>query len=222
METYHLKRVLEPELMDDAEQVAAYAQADFSDSNQWYVDHLTEDFSPRLRSVIDLGCGPADVAVRLARGKPDIHVTAVDGSSEMLEHARRAVMEAGVEKQVSPFHGYVPKLPLEDHSFDAILSKDFLHHLPDPMTLWNEAKRLGKPGAIIYVMDLIRPVTLDEARSIVERVAANEHPVLKQDFFNSLCAAFTLDEVRLQIAAAGLDLEVIQATERHLLVRGAL
>src|SRR5689334_8368025 len=91
-----MNRVLEPELMNDAEQVAAYARADFSDSNQWYVEHLIADFSHRLQSVIDLGCGPASVAVRLARAKPDIHITAIDGSNEMLEHARRAIAAAGV------------------------------------------------------------------------------------------------------------------------------
>jgi hypothetical protein len=71
-------------------------------------------------------------------------------------------------------------------------------------------------------MDLIRPETYDDARRIVQHVAANEHPILKADFFASLCAAFTIDEVRAQIAAEGLNLEVTRATERHLLVQGVL
>jgi hypothetical protein len=71
-------------------------------------------------------------------------------------------------------------------------------------------------------MDLMRPDSPVEAQEIVERVAAHEHPLLKRDFFNSLCAAFTVDEVRSQLESAGLPLHVEKATERHMLVKGLL
>ena len=67
-------------------------------------------------------------------------------------------------------------------------------------------------------MDLLRPESEDDARAVVERVAKDELPVLKEDFFRSLCAAFTLDEIKAQIA--GLDLEVAQVTDRHCLIHG--
>ena len=54
-------RTLEPEIMDDREQSLAYANADFSSSNQWFVDHLLADYPDALRHVIDIGCGPGDV-----------------------------------------------------------------------------------------------------------------------------------------------------------------
>ena len=46
-----MKRTLEPELMDDEQQSAAYAEADFSTSNQFFVDSLVRDFptSPARR-----------------------------------------------------------------------------------------------------------------------------------------------------------------------------
>lgn len=213
-----MKRVLEPEIMDDAAQVAAYARADFSSSNRWFIDQLTGSFFPYLQNVVDLGCGPADIPVQLAKAKSDIRITAVDGSREMLDHARRVVDDAEVRAQVSLFHGYVPQLSLKERSFDAVLSKDFLHHLPDPTALWAEAARLGRRGAAVIVMDLLRPDSEDEARDVVERVAKNEDPILKEDFFRSLCAAFTLDEIKEQIAGSGL--EALQVTDRHCLIRG--
>ena len=39
-----MDRVLEPELMDEESQVLAYAQADFADENQGFVDHFLEYF----------------------------------------------------------------------------------------------------------------------------------------------------------------------------------
>jgi hypothetical protein len=94
--------------------------------------------------------------------------------------------------------------------------------LPEPQVLWREVRRLGRPGAAVCVMDLSRPATPAQARSIVERVSGGEHPLLKTDFYNSLCAAFTAEELRTQLAAAGLPLIVSQLTERHLCVKGRL
>ena len=217
-----MERILEPEIMEDAEQALAYAKADFSTSNQWYVDHLLADFPMKLGNVLDIGCGPADVPVRLARAHPTIHVTAMDGSRAMLALAQKAVAAAGLQKRIATVQVTIPGLPFDEHSFDAVLSKDLLHHLPDPMVLWSEARRLGRRGAAVYVMDLFRPASPDAARAIVETVAGNEHPLLKEDFYNSLCAAFTVEEVRSQIRQAGLGFDVIRISDRHMLIRGLL
>jgi len=217
-----MERILEPEIMEDAEQALAYAKADFATSNQWYVDHLLADFPKSLGNVLDIGCGPADVPVRLARAHPTIRITAIDGSAAMLELAQKAVEAARLQKRIATVQGYIPGLPFDEHSFDAVLSKDLLHHLPDPIVLWSEARRLGRRGAALYVMDLFRPASTDAARTIVETVAGKEHPILKEDFYNSLCAAFSVEEVRSQIKQSGLGLDVIQISDRHMLIRGLL
>ena len=217
-----MDRTLEPEIMQDAEQSRAYANADFSVSNQRFVDHLLANHPGSLHNVIDIGCGPCDVMLRLARAVPAIRITAVDGSAAMIELARQAVRAAGQEGRVEVMHGLIPGLPVREHSFDAVVSKDLLHHLPDPMMLWKEAQRLGRPGAAGVVMDLLRPSTEHDARDIVENVARDEHPILKQDFLNSLCAAFTIDEVQEQLRRAGLPLELSRIGDRHMLIEGAL
>ena len=216
-----MNRILEPEIMDDVAQVAAYARADFSDSNQWFIRSLLESFPQSLARVADLGCGPGDIAVQLASATSG-RVTAVDGSAEMLKIARRAVMAAGLQDRITLRFARLPDPELPDHAFDAVVAKDMLHHLADPHVLWREAKRLARPGGAIYVMDLVRPASLAEARRIVERVSPNEHPILKEDFHNSLCAAFTVEEVRRQLHAAGLPLDVAQVSDRHLRASGLL
>jgi len=217
-----MDRILEPEIMDGAAEAAAYAKADFSDSNKAFVDDVIARFGTQLAQVVDFGCGPGDIAVRLARLHPQVQVTAVDGSAAMLALAGRAVQTAHLDGRIALVHGRLPGLDLPERSFDLVLCKDMMHHLSDPQVLWSEVKRLGKPGAAVYVMDLARPDSPDDARAIVERVSGGEDPILKEDFFNSLCAAFTADEVRAQLAIAGLALPVSQLTERHLCVRGRL
>ncbi len=217
-----MDRVLEPEIMDGREEAAAYAGADFSDSNQSFVDRVVARFGDCLAAVVDLGCGPADVTVRLARAAGAARITAVDGSEEMLVLARAAVRAAHLTERITLHLGRLPDLALPEHSFDAVLCKDMLHHLPDPQALWSEARRLGRPGAAVYVMDLIRPSSPLEAHEIVERVSGREHPLLKQDFYNSLCAAFTVEEVRAQLRVAGLPLAVERVSERHMAIEGLL
>jgi len=215
-----MERVLEPELMDDERQSIAYARADFSSSNQFFVDGVINEFPRPLSTAVDIGCGPGDVMIRLARALPDLRITAIDASAPMIALARAAVMTEGLSDRIELVQGYVPGVALKALSFDAVLSKDLLHHVPDPSVLWKEIARLARPGAVIYVMDLVRPSTPEEARRIVDRVAAREDPILREDFYNSLCAAFTVDELREQVAAAGLDLEVRQAGDRHAIISG--
>lgn len=215
-------RILEPEIMDGVAEAAAYARADFSDSNQAYVADVVRSFPASLGQVVDLGCGPGDIDVRLARAAATTRIIGVDGSPAMLAIARQALHAAGLEAKVSFLEGRLPGVALPDGSFDLVLCKDMLHHLPDPQVLWSEVRRLGRAGAGVCVVDLCRPATPAAAHEIVERVSGAEHPLLKTDFYNSLCAAFTADEVREQLSVAELPLSVSQLTERHLCVKGHL
>jgi hypothetical protein len=81
---------------------------------------------------------------------------------------------------------------------------------------------VSRQGAAVYVMDLVRPATRAAAQRIVDAVAPHEDPILRQDFLNSLCAAFTVDEVADQLRAARLDLRVARVSDRHMLIRGLL
>jgi ubiquinone/menaquinone biosynthesis C-methylase UbiE len=217
-------RILEPELMTDEAQTLAYATASFEHVNQGFVDRYRASFPKGIGGkMVDLGCGPADIPVRFARTLPGYSITAVDGSEAMVNLAQQAVIAAGVTDRVQVRRARLPMLPLPLQSFDAVVSNSLVHHMPDPFVFWNELVRLGKPGATVLIMDLFRPESPERARAIVESYAAQEAPVLKEDFYNSLCAAFTLREVRSQIRSRGLGGLVCElASDRHWVVWGHL
>ena len=219
-----MDRVLEPELMTGEDQALAYAKADFALVNQGFVNRFRAGFPKAIGgAMVDLGCGPGDIPVRFARTLPGFTITAVDGSEPMIALAKQAAKQAGVEERVHPRCARLPMLPLPLQSFDAIVSNSLLHHMPDPHLFWNEVVRLGKPGAAVLIMDLFRPESPERAHEIVEQYSGDEAPVLKEDFFNSLCAAFTLREIRYQIRARGLGGLVCElASDRHWVVWGHL
>jgi 2-polyprenyl-3-methyl-5-hydroxy-6-metoxy-1,4-benzoquinol methylase len=105
--------------------------------------------------------------------------------------------------------------------YDLVFSNSLLHHLPDPMVLWNKIKEVSSPETYIFIMDLLRPETIEEAVKLKALYVRGEPEVLQKDFYNSLLAAFEIDEVREQLPQAGLGkLEVQQITDRHIIIFG--
>lgn len=211
-----LARTPEPELMDDAAQALAYAKADFSAEDAAFMTRLTATF-PLAGRVVDLGCGPGNIALRIAAAS-DCEVVGVDGAEAMLAFARERGAPYGA--RVRFVRAFIPADTLPDA--DLIVSNSLLHHLHDPHGLWRTVRQIGRPRAPVFVGDLLRPATDAAARALVDRYAADEPAVLRADFLASLRAAFTVPELRAQLDDAGLDFEIEVADDRHVFIWGRL
>lgn len=211
--------------MDDPAQASAYARADFADVNRVFVERFLARF-PDVQdgTILDLGCGPCDIPVRLARAVPGCRVVAVDASGPMLDQARSVVKSNDLAGRIDLVRARVPSLCVRPgKTFDALVSNSLLHHLPDPEDFWESVKRVVRPGGPVLVMDLARPESEERAREIVRSAAAGEEAILKRDFFRSLLAAFTPGEVAAQLERAGLGhLEVAMVSDRHWAVAGRI
>lgn len=220
-----MQRVPEPELMDALEQAEAYAAADFSSPNGAFVERVLEQIPGSTERLLDLGCGPADICIRLAHALPKLTIDALDGSRPMLDCARRALElePKDVAARIRLLERRLPDPTLERRAYAVVTSNSLLHHLHDPQILWQTIANAAAPNATVIVMDLLRPGSPADAKAVVERYAADEPAVLRQDFYHSLCAAFTPDEVRGQLVEAGFSRwKVTVVSDRHLLVCGRI
>jgi len=212
--------------MDDPDQAQAYAEADFEQPHSMFVeDCLTffDSVGADPRHILDLGCGPGDIVARLARRLRFDGFDAVDGAPAMIALARRRLQTEGLADKVRFIHGYIPDGLSECGTYDAIVGNSILHHLSDPMDLWRVVKRLGRPGAAVFIMDLRRPESELAAEALVDEYAVGEPEVLRHDFFYSLLAAYRPGEVKGQLAVSGLTgLSVSASTDRHLIVSGRI
>jgi trans-aconitate methyltransferase len=219
-----MQRIPEPELMDDPEQARAYAGADFSEPHQAFVGRFTQCFPRhRPRRVLDLGCGAADITIRFARAYPDCELTGVDGAAAMLALAREAITRVELDHRVHLRAVRLPDTTLAPHAFDTLISNSLLHHLADPQVLWRAVVDNAEPGAAVFIMDLRRPETREQAGRLVQEYSGNEPEILRRDFFNSLLAAYRPEEIAVQLAQANLScLQVEAVGDRHVVVHGHL
>jgi len=218
-----MDRLLEPELMDDPEQALVYARADFEKENQGFVDRF-RDYFPEFTEghILDLGCGPGDIPVRFAQGFLSCRITGVDASEPMIRLAVEAVKQAGLADRIAFRCERFQSLSLAE-PVDAAVSNSLLHHVPNPLRFWYRLRQLVKPGSPVLMMDLLRPDSPEEAQDIVNRYAATEPEMLRRDFYNSLLAAFTEDEVASQLAEMNLSRLIIDVVDdRHWVVSGII
>lgn len=216
-----MERLLEPEVMDDPEQALAYARADFEEENQGFVDRFMDSYPDLTEGhVVDLGCGPADIPIRLARALPGCRVTGVDASAPMIRLGEEAVRAAGLAERITLMCQRVQAFSLPEAA-DAAISNSLLHHLSNPLQFWYAIKKLVNPGSYVLVMDLLRPESSEAAQAIVDQYAAKEPAILRRDFYNSLLAAFTEDEVAAQLAELNLSRLLVDVPDdRHWIVGG--
>lgn len=217
-----MRRIPEPEFMLSEEQARAYA--DFEAPHATMFIDLFKQYFPHETikgQVIDLGCGPADITRRFAQAFPECQLDGIDASEVMLAYGQHILAEYHLLQRIRLIPGYLPAVQWPQERYDSVISNSLLHHLADPQVLWQTVKALALPQAPIFIMDLLRPETRRQAELIVKRYAEHEPQMLRQDFFNSLLAAYRIDEVQEQLDQAGLEqLSVHEVSERHFMVVG--
>ncbi|RMH22387.1 MAG: class I SAM-dependent methyltransferase [Gammaproteobacteria bacterium] len=220
-----MERRPEPaELMNDFSQALAYSEADFAEPHDRFIALFRETFPEFRKSekVMDLGCGPADITVRFAKAFPQTRIIGLDGAEEMLKLGENRLQTSGLSHRITLIQD---TLPLHDSSYpcDTLISNSLLHHLLDPMTLWETIVNICEKGSTLFIMDLMRPDDELTARQMVTQYAAKEPEILQQDFYHSLLAAYTPAEIEVQLDKAGLThLQIEAVSDRHLIVHGHL
>jgi ubiquinone/menaquinone biosynthesis C-methylase UbiE len=217
-----MERIPEPDLMDDVEQAMAYAGADFSEPHEAFVTDFAKRFPAFSKGeVLDLGCGTADVIIRFANAFPESHITGIDGAQAMLDIGLSDIEQKGLSNQIKLQNCLLPDNELSKKQFDAVISNSLLHHLSDPLIIWQTVKQCAKYGAPILTMDLLRPYAKEKAEELVHLYAADTSPILQRDFYNSLLASYTADEIQQQLETMDLDYLTVEiVSDRHLIVWG--
>ncbi len=225
-----MHRVTEPELMLSSDQVLAYAQADFSETENDVISRicsLVRNIGLKVNKhtvIVDLGCGPGNIAEKISITWPNAKVFGLDDSQAMLDIANerkkriskqdafgnlvyRKVNISSIAKGNNPFFKFA----------DIVISNSLIHHIHDPDIFFEALVSISKKGAVHFHRDLRRPFDKKELERIQEEYLINAPAVLRKDFIASLKAAHTLSEINDYINSRKLlKLKAVSVGDRYL------
>ena len=217
-----LNRILEPEVMDTAEEAVDYDRMDHSHVNRLFVDHFLlaltgiDGLSNQPCCIFDAGTGTAQIPIELMQRRFNGTIVASDLAQAMLVVARQNVQAAGFQDSIELVLRDCKQLPEPDATYHAVMSNSIVHHIPEPRVVLRELWRVLKPGGVLFIRDLMRPDDISSLEHLVKTYAgaANDHQ--QKMFRESLHAALTVSEVREILAELGISTDSVKATsDRH-------
>lgn len=195
-----MARIPETEVMNDPASVDGYTLATQDGGLANHFMPYLENNSASL-TIADIGCGNVGYASQLENIYPNASFFGYDASALMLEKAQQFVSpNRYILTQVSPSDAEIPS-----NTFDIVISSLLLHQYLDPSVMWETIKRIGKNGASFFVYDMLRVEDATICNDIVQNFAPEISTAeFQKDYFNTLRAAFTVEEIQQQLFDAGL------------------
>jgi ubiquinone/menaquinone biosynthesis C-methylase UbiE len=108
--------------------------------------------------VLDVGCGTGNLTLTVKRYiGPSGSVYGIDASPEMIEVARKKAKHRGFEAVFEV--ELIEKISYPDVTFDVVISRLVIHHLPDDLKRrgFAEIFRVLKPGGLFFLSDFKPP-----------------------------------------------------------------
>jgi ubiquinone/menaquinone biosynthesis C-methylase UbiE len=210
-----MDRILEPEVMDTWLETTAYDAMDFVAVNTAFATDAIE-LDPYAIKILDIGTGTARIPILMCQQRPQYLITGVDLAQSMSIVGQRNVAEAGLNQRIRLELVDAKRMPYPDLEFDMLISNSLVHHLPDPLSFFQEIKRLIRPGGAILIRDLIRPESDVIVDRLVTKFGGDYDDHQQQLFCDSLKAALTLAEVQALIDRVELpQVTLVQSSDLH-------
>jgi tRNA (cmo5U34)-methyltransferase len=123
------------------------------------LDEVAGYLPEQATDILELGCGTGALTLRVARRYPQSRLTAVDGSVEMIDVARRRLASEG--GQVEFVESLFEQLDLPSTAYDLIVSNMSLHHVADKAPMYARLHAALRPGCLLVFGDELVGATPD-------------------------------------------------------------
>lgn len=144
------------------------------------------------QELMDVACGTGMLAERLAERRPDLRVTGIDISPDMLAVARHRLPGGQFDWKV----GKAEALPVEGESYDVLTCNSAFHLVQAPEQALAEFHRVLKPGGVFVLVDWCREYLAIRAMAVFYRYFGRHHRSIR-----------TLEEMSSLVDAAEFTIE---------------
>lgn len=178
----------------EQEQLRLIQQAEY-----WREDLILKDldYQPE-KSLLEIGCGAGAVLGIVGQTFPRLKLAGIDLEEKQINYANCHLNHLNL-KDVDLRVGDAAALPWSNNQFDHVYAIWFLEHLPHPLQVLREAKRVLKPGGTITITEtdyrtiLITPESSDY-RFLIDSLCqlllqAEGHPYIGQSLGTLLAQA---------------------------------
>jgi arsenite methyltransferase len=157
--------------------------------------------------VVDFGCGGGiDIILAAHKVGPQGKVIGLDFSTQMIERAQQAVIEAGLQDRNIEFKVVdLDNTQLPDSSTDVVTSNCVINLIPNKDAVYQEAYRILKTGGRLAISDIV----------LTENIDPELHERFQSAWSGCLGGAVTEAEYWQTIQKAGFT--EIQIVSRHVL-----
>ena len=104
---------------------------------------------PKVKRVVDVGCGQGELLASLAGTKPGVQLFGVDGSAEGVQNARLAAPSAEIVEADLLTGAGVPNALLG--TMDVAICSEVLEHVDEPVEVLKWAGKLTRSGGFLIV-----------------------------------------------------------------------
>jgi len=199
------ERVPEPEVMESVQEAEGY-EATASDTHLDQIDNQLVDYVLSMGTkgtLLDLGTGPGQIPIKLAKRDPHIRVIGIDLSTAMLKIAVERARQEQVSSRVFFLKANATSIPVETNSVDLLICNSTLHHFQNPVLVFNEVNRVVKKGGGVYFRDLRRPPRI--LHGLYTAFFGRRYKSLMRKLYeDSVRASYTRPELRQLVAASSL------------------
>jgi demethylmenaquinone methyltransferase/2-methoxy-6-polyprenyl-1,4-benzoquinol methylase len=115
---------------------------------------------PAAVRVLDVATGTGDLAIEIAKSRPDAQIAGVDFVPRMMGPAQSKTSSRGLSQRVSYAGGDALLLPFRDAEFDAATIAFGLRNIPDRGAALKEMARVVRPGGKLITLEMTFPTNI--------------------------------------------------------------
>ena len=143
----------EPRLEKAAERMNRAARGSLAPVYPYLADYIVREFglAEKPGIGIDLGSGPGDLIVELARRTASMYWVNADINSYAFKYFFESAAEAGMAHRVGAVFADAQRLPFRDDYADVIVSRGSYHFWKDKGLAFSEIYRVLKPGGVVFI-----------------------------------------------------------------------